>query len=91
MPRVLLQRPAFLDNALCARGSIVTISDDAPLASWMTLVPDAATPVPDPAAKVLSAVADQIVTVHADAVAHEVDINVGGVEMHIDHATLKVN
>lgn len=81
MRRVILQRPAFLDNALCARGSIVTIADDAPLASWMTLVPDAAPAAPS--------TPDQIVTVHAGS--HEVDIDVGGVTMHIDHATLKVD
>lgn len=84
MRRVILQRPAFLDNALCPRGSVVTIADDAPLASWMTPVPDA---TPAPIAPVQPP--DQIVTVHAGP--HDVDIDVGGVTMHIDHATLKVD
>lgn len=80
MRRVLLQRPAFLDNALCERGSIVPITDGIALASYMTLQADAGAPV----------AADKTVTVHVHHATGEIDIDANGVEIRVDGATLKV-
>jgi hypothetical protein len=91
MRRVYLHRNAFINDRYCDAGSVVDIDDHVALASFMKELPASviapAVPVTHAA---MEAPPQKTVTVHVHPGCGEVDIDAAGVEMHIDHATLKV-
>jgi hypothetical protein len=89
--RVRLKRNAFLNDSFCEAGSVVTVADDTTLAPYMTRLSDDPTPTATVAAVLPTVVAPaNTVTVHYNEKSGEVDIDVNGVEMRVDHAALKV-
>lgn len=81
MRSVRLMRNAFINDRYCVSGDVVDIGEHTALAPHMRL---------------LSSPSKAVITPHAAVVVHvhhatgEVDIDVNGVEMHIDHAALKI-
>lgn len=89
MRSVRLTSNAFINDRYCVSGEIVDIGDHTALAPHMRLLSGAA-PVRASHAAAAIAPPDKTVTVQYDQDAHEVDIEVNGVEMRVEHAALKV-
>lgn len=80
MRRVLLHRRAYLNNSLCEQNTVIEIGEGTALADYMTLLPDQKPGSPP----------EKTVMVHVHKATGEIDIDVAGVEMRVDHAALKV-
>jgi hypothetical protein len=89
MRSVRLTRNAFINDRYCVSGEVVDIGDHTALAPHMRLLPSHA-PLHATVAVPVAAPTHTVV-VHYHQTAHEVDIEVNGVEMRVDDAALKVD
>lgn len=87
MRRVRLERRAFINGSLYDTGSVIDLADDMALAPYMTELTDA---LPSEPVAATESAPEKTVTVHYHPASNEVDIDVDGVGMHVDHAALKI-